>query len=147
MTDSLLVPAPAAPRVRRRLFGLVLGPWRVALLLFTVTVASQPVTIGLYLSGRYPMIDWHGRLGSAAAAVALLVVALSVAYAVAGGRVWVVPVGVVLFLATGIQIGQGYARNLGLHVPLGVAVVTGAILLTAWSWTRVAGRFREGGTR
>ena len=131
--------------VRRRLFRPVLGSWRVVLLLLVAMVVSQPVTMGLYLSGRFPMIDLHRTLGSAVAAVALLGAALAVAYAVAGGRVWVVPVQVVLFLATGMQIGAGYVRNLALHLPLGVAVCSGAILLAAWSWTRSASRCRVRG--
>ena len=99
--------------------------------------------MGLYLSGRYPMVGLHGALGSTLAAIALLVAALSVLYALAGGRLWVVPVCVALFLACGFQIGMGYARNLALHVPLGVAIVAGSLLLTVWSWTRAAARVRR----
>jgi hypothetical protein len=128
---------------RRRLFPVVLGAWRAALVLLLVAVASQPVTMGLYLSGRYPMMGWHGLVGSIVAALALVVVGLTLLYAVAGGRLWPVPVTVGMFLACGFQIGMGYARNLGIHVPLGVAVVSAALLLTVWSWTRGAGRFRE----
>jgi hypothetical protein len=142
MTSTTLAAAPPVPRARRRLFAPLLGLWRVTLLLLTAAVASQPVTMGLYLSGRYPMIGLHGTLGSALAAIALLVAALSVLYAVAGGRVWVVPVSVALFLAIGFQIGAGYERNLALHLPLGVGVVAGTLLLTAWSWTRAASRVR-----
>jgi hypothetical protein len=142
MTSTLLASAPPVPQVRRRLFVPLLGLWRVALLLLTAAVASQPVTMGLYLSGRYPMIGLHSAIGSALAAVALLVAALSLLYALAGGRVWVVPVSVVLFLATGFQIGMGYARNLALHLPLGVGILAGALLLTVWSWTRAASRVR-----
>ncbi len=142
MTSTLLASAPPVPQVRRRLFVPLLGLWRVALLLLTAAVASQPVTMGLYLSGRYPMIGLHSAMGSALAAVALLVAALSLLYALAGGRVWVVPVSVVLFLATGFQIGMGYARNLALHLPLGVGILAGALLLTVWSWTRAASRVR-----
>ena len=142
MTSTTLAPAPPVPRARRRLFAPLLALWRVALLLLTVAVASQPVSMGLYLAGRYPMIGLHGTLGSGLAAIALLVAALSVLYALAGGRVWVVPVCVALFLACGFQIGMGYARNLALHVPLGVGIVAGTVLLTAWSWTRSASRIR-----
>ncbi len=130
---------------RHRLFRLVLGTWRVVLLLFAATVASQPITMGLYLSGRFPMIGLHRTLGSTVAAVALLSAALAVVYAIAGGRVWVAPVSVVLFLATGFQIGAGYQRNLAAHLPLGVAVVGTAVALAGWSWTRPAARCRVRG--
>lgn len=142
MTSTLTVPPPAGVGTRRRLFRLTLGSWRVVLLMLAAMLASQPITMGLYLSGRFPMIDLHRTLGSTVALVALAGAALAVAYAVAGGRVWVAPVGVALFLATGFQIGAGYGRNLALHVPLGVGVVCGAILLAAWSWSSSAARFR-----
>lgn len=127
------------------MFGVLLGGWRLVLLLLTAVLASQPITMGLYLSGRYPMIDLHRTLGSGVAAVALLSAALAVAYAVTGGRVWVVPVSVALFLAVGFQIGAGYERNLAVHLPLGVAVVGGAVALAGWSWTRAAARCRVRG--
>ena len=115
----------------------------MALVLLLVAVASQPVTMGLYLSGRYPMMSWHSLVGSMIAALALVAAGLALLYAVAGGRPWTVPAAIGLFLACGFQIGMGYARTLGVHVPLGVAVVSGSLLLTVWSWTRSAGRFRE----
>lgn len=143
MTTILAAADQPAVTARRRLFAVVLGAWRVALLLLLAAVASQPITMGLYLSGRYPMMAWHSLVGSTVAALALLVAGLTLLYAVAGGRLWTVPVAIGLFLACGFQIGMGYARTLGVHVPLGVAVVSATLLLTAWSWTRAAGRFRE----
>lgn len=145
MTSILAAAPPAVTGVRRRIFGLALGAWRIALLLLAATLASQPVTMGLYLSGRFPMIDLHRTLGSTVALVALLSAALAVTYAVAGGRVWVAPVSVALFLATGFQIGMGYGRNLAVHLPLGVGVVAVSLVLAGWSWTRSAARYRVRG--
>jgi len=42
----------------------------------------------------------------------------------------------------GLQIGMGFARRLGVHVPLGVAIVTASVLLTAWVWAPTARRAR-----
>jgi hypothetical protein len=66
-----------------------------------------------------------------------------VLYAVAGGRVWVAAVCVLFYLAEGIQTGLGYSRSLGVHVPLGVAIVGGAVAVAAWSWTPASGRSRR----
>ncbi len=64
-------------------------------------------------------------------------------YVVGGrGRLWVLPVTVLVFLAEGFQIGMGYSRQLHLHVPLGVAIVVTAVLLAAWVWTPSAARPR-----
>jgi len=38
---------------------------------------------------------------------------------------------------------MGYARQLGLHVPLGVVIVTASVLFTAWVWTPSARRARS----
>ena len=43
-----------------------------------------------------------------------------------------------LFVAVVMQAGFGYARQLGLHIPLGVAVVTGTVLFTIWLCRRGA---------
>jgi heme A synthase len=36
------------------------------------------------------------------------------------------------------QIATGYNRILGLHVPLGVAVIVLSTVLTVWAWRRAA---------
>jgi hypothetical protein len=54
----------------------------------------------------------------------------------------VLPAAVLLFLAVGLQIGMGFSRQLGVHVPLGVGIVTASVLLTAWVWTPSARRAR-----
>ena len=50
---------------------------------------------------------------------------------------------VVAFFAVGIQIGLGYARILAVHVPLGVAIVTTAVLLAVWTWSAGSARMRS----
>jgi hypothetical protein len=54
----------------------------------------------------------------------------------------VLPVAVLLFLADGFQIAAGYARQLELHIPLGVAIVVTSVLLAAWAWSPSAARPR-----
>lgn len=109
-----------------------------------VLVLAQPVLAGLFLTGDVDAITVHGALGSGLGAVAIVLVAATLLYVVRRGALWVLPAAVVLFLAVGLQIGMGYARVLQIHVPLGVAIVTAAVVLTVWAWTPAAARPRGG---
>jgi hypothetical protein len=135
---------PTAARTRRPRISL----WTLRLLLtgHLVAVLAQPVLAGRFLTGDVDAIEVHGQVGSLLALAAMALVAGALAYVVGGrGRPWVLPVTVVLFLAEGLQIGNGYSRQLDLHIPLGVAIVVVAALLAAWVWTPSAARPR--GTR
>jgi hypothetical protein len=106
-------------------------------------VLAQPVLAGMFLTGDVDAIAVHGLNGSLLALVAMVLIAAAVAYAVAArGRLWVPVLAVLLFLADGFQIGMGYARELQLHIPLGVAIVTTSILVAAWVWSPFAARPR-----
>jgi len=116
---------------------------RLAVTAHLVAVLAQPILAGRYLTGDVDAITAHGAVGTALAALDLLVIAAAAVDVVLGrGRVWVLPAAVLLFLAVGLQIGMGYARQLGLHVPLGVGIVTASVLFTAWVWTPSASRAR-----
>jgi hypothetical protein len=108
-----------------------------------VAVLAQPVLAGRYLTGDVDAITVHGLVGSLLSLVAMALIAGAVAYVLGGrGRLWVLPVTVLLFLAEGFQIGMGYSRALEVHVPLGVGIVVAAVLLAAWVWTPSAARPR-----
>lgn len=137
--DTLAPPA-AAPTRRPRV-----SLWTLRLLLtgHLVAVLAQPVLAGRYLTGDVDAITVHGLLGSLLSLVAMALVAGALAYVLFGrGRLWVLPITVLLFLAEGFQIGMGYSRELAVHVPLGVAIVVVAVLLAAWVWTPAAARPR-----
>ncbi|WP_345377871.1 hypothetical protein [Pseudonocardia yuanmonensis] len=149
--DTIL-PGPAQapgpvrlPGVRRpRVAPWTLWTLRVLLTVHVLAVLGQPLLAGLYLSGDVDAIAVHGAVGSALAAVGLVLIAGAAAYVLAGrGRWWVLPATVALFFAEGLQVGFGYARQLGLHVPLGVLVVTVSVLLAAWVWAPAARRGRR----
>lgn len=120
-----------------------LWPLRAVLTAHLLMVLAQPWLAGRYLTGDVDAIAVHGLVGSLLAAVGMLAVAATLLYVLGGrGRLWVAPVAVALFLADGVQIGAGYARDLGLHVPLGVAITVSSVLLAAWAWSPSAGRAR-----
>ncbi len=131
-----LTPVRRGPTLTLWLLRAVIG-------VHLLVVLAQPVLAGWYLTGDVDAITVHGVLGSGLAVLGLFTIAATLLYVLGGrGRLWVAPVGVVLFLADGIQIGAGYERNLGLHVPLGVAIIVASVLLTVWAWSPSAGRAR-----
>jgi hypothetical protein len=135
--------APPGTRTRTRRPRVSLWVLRTLLTLFLLAVLAQPVLAGMFLTGDVDAIGVHGLIGSLLALGALVVIAATVAYVLGGrGRLWVLPVSVLLFLAVGFQIGAGYARQLELHVPLGVTIVVTSVLLAGWSWTPWAARPR-----
>ena len=108
-----------------------------------LAVLAQPVLAGLYLTGDVDAIGVHGLIGSLLAMIELAVIVVALAYVLGGrGRLWVLPVAVLLFLAVGFQIAAGYTRELELHVPLGVTIVVTSVLLAGWVWTPSAARPR-----
>ena len=117
---------------------------RAVVTVHLVAVLGQPVWAGLFLTGDVDAIAVHGTVGSLLAAWGLLTAGVALAYVVGGrGPLWVVPLAVAHFLATGFQIGAGYGRDLGLHIPLGVGLVVVAVVLAAWVWSPAAARSRR----
>jgi hypothetical protein len=136
--ETLARPAPPTRRPRTSLWAL-----RLLITAHLLMVLAQPVLAGMFLTGDVDAIAMHGLNASLLLLVALVVIAVAVAYVLGGrGALWVLPIGVLLFLADGFQIGAGYTRQLELHVPLGVVIVTTSVLLTAWVWSPFAARSR-----
>jgi hypothetical protein len=109
---------------------------RAALTLHALVAVGQPLLIGGYLDGSFDMLGIHRGNGSALPGYAFLGTLAAVGYAVVGGGRWhPVPATLTMVLLEGVQAGVGFARVLAVHVPLGVLVVTGAIVLAIWSWT------------
>lgn len=102
-----------------------------------VAIIGQPIFAGGYLGGDYDML-WLHRWGadtvsflSVAQVVAALVLWLS------RGPRWVFVASVLILLGETAQYFAGVAGAPDLHIPLGVALVTGMALTTIGIW-RVA---------
>jgi hypothetical protein len=116
---------------------------RAVITVHALAVLAQPVLAGLFLTGDIDAIGVHGVVGSLLALVGMVAIAVALAYVLGGrGRLWVLPVAVLLFLADAFQLAAGYARQLELHIPLGVAIVVISVLLAAWAWSPSAARPR-----
>ena len=110
-------------------------PFQVLTSVYVLMLYVQPTLIGLFLGGDFDRLSDHALVGGLAVATALVLAASSVLAWRPGG----LPGGVVvasgmLFVGTGVQIGAGYSRNLGLHVPLGVTLAAGGLALAYQAW-------------
>lgn len=108
---------------------------RLVVTLHACAVVAQPVLAGLFLGGNFDMVAVHGINANLVLLLGLVLIPAAVLLRWPGrGPLWPMGVVVLLFLAEGMQIGAGYERQLALHVPLGVAVVTVSVLLLVWVW-------------
>ncbi|UYM07061.1 hypothetical protein [Solicola gregarius] len=95
---------------------------------------GQSILAGMYLSGSLDAMEVHGAIGSSLVAVTMLQGVASLLFLFPGGGPWwPLLAAVVLFFVEGLQIGMGYARTLGLHIPLGVAIIVVTIMMFVWS--------------
>ena len=129
---------PAAAGVRPHLSLVLL---RAALTAHLAAVLCQPVLAGFFLTGDVDAIEVHATVGHVVGVLGLVVIAMTAAYVLRGrGSRWVLAVGVVLFLADGLQIHLGYQRALEIHIPLGVLIVVASVVLAGWGWSPSATR-------
>lgn len=105
---------------------------------------SQPVLVGGYLDGNFALLAVHRLMGTLLVPVAILVAAAALLHIGLGrARLGLLGAVVALFLGSGLQIGFGYAHQLGLHIPVGIFLVTSGVVLAIWSWTPRARRTRR----
>jgi hypothetical protein len=116
---------------------------RVVAVLVTLLVLLQPLFAGLYLSGSYDMLRGHEVNALVLSLVGLGQLVAAIVFWARRGRGWPALLALVLVVAEQVQTGFGYARLLGVHIPLGVAIVVGQVLLTAWLLGRRARRPRR----
>lgn len=118
--------------------------WVILLVVATLhgaAAVAQPFLAGAYLNGDLAAMQVHGPLGSGLVAFTMMVLGpASLLFIFPGkGSFWPLVIAVLLFLGEGLQIGMGYSRQFGVHIPLGVAVTGVSVGLV---WYLVAWRVR-----
>jgi hypothetical protein len=131
-TPAAVDPEPAkAPRASLRVL-------QVFAVLATLLVLLQPLLAGMYLSGSYDMLSVHEANAFAVTLVGLALLVAAIVFWARRGKGWTALAALGLLVAEEAQTGFGYERLLGPHIPLGVLIVVGQVLLTMWLFGRRA---------
>jgi hypothetical protein len=130
-------PAPSGVRRQALVRGMRLVLWPLA-----VSVLAQAIFAGLFLDGNDAWRDWHAAKGMVVLPLLALVQAVLAVLVWRPGRGpgWPATASVGLLLALLLQIAMGQAGQLGVHVPLGVAIfgLVGTLLARTRNLTRPA---------
>ena len=128
--------APPSPQQdRRRTRPGWRWPLRVVATLLTLLLWTQPLLIGLFLGGEFEMLAVHAAVGGGLVAITLLQFFTVIpAWRPGGLPGWVVAAGAAMVVGAGVQIAAGYQRDLGVHVPLGVALAAAGLSIAVRSW-------------
>ncbi|MFB7613591.1 hypothetical protein [Kitasatospora sp. NPDC056181] len=128
-------PGPNGPVPQESIPRPALLALRTTTTSLAVLTLAQATFAGSFLSGRYEMLMVHRTNALVIAAVSLGQTALGVLIRGSGygpNRLIWVPA-----LVAAAVIGQtwlGFARVLGVHVTLGVLIVSGVLGVARWSW-------------
>jgi hypothetical protein len=108
---------------------------RWVITLHAVTAFAQSVLAGAFLDGHFAVLRLH-RLNAYWGVVGLsyLQVVLALLYRRRGGPRWVALVSIGIAVAESVEVMLGLGRVIGLHVPLGVAIITATFWLAVWAW-------------
>lgn len=110
-------------------------PFRLVVTVATVLLVDQPIYAGQFLSGTFSALHTHRENATAAGIVVLVAAIAAVPIRWPGrGPLWPMLASLGLFALIGGQIALGFLRLLTIHIPLGVAIIVLAVLLTVWAW-------------
>lgn len=111
---------------------------RVVAVAHAAAACLQPVFAGSYLSGHSSAMRMHSPIGHGLALIALAQLLVATIYWRSGGRRWPVLLTLAVVLAEGLQIAMGFARQLAVHIPLGVGIVMTTLVFAAWTFRPAA---------
>jgi hypothetical protein len=110
-------------------------PFRITASVAALLLFNQAVFAGQMLAGTFPALQTH-RANATCAGLAVLLAGAAAALIRWPGRgpLWPLLACLGLFGLIAAQIALGFARVLTLHIPLGVLIILGGLLLAYWSW-------------
>ena len=98
-----------------------------------VAICLQPVFAGIYLNGSGAAMRMHEPIGLALAFTGLLQLLIATIWWRSGGRLLAPAATLLITLGEGFQVAMGYTRQLAIHIPLGIALVAGAVAFAVWT--------------
>lgn len=143
MTQTLPIPAaaqsqsypPRLPTGTRRQRPGWRWPLRIIAPLLALLVWTQPLLMGLFLGGDFDKLAVHAAVGGGLTGLAGIQFLVAVpAWRPGGLPGWVAAVGAAMWVGAIVQIVAGYQRNLGLHLPLGVAIALAGTSVAVRAW-------------
>jgi hypothetical protein len=138
VTGAPTVPPPADRGPRASLHVL-----RVVAVLHSLAFLAQPVFAGGYLMGDVDSLGLHRINAGIVTALDVAQLICAMVYFWGGrGRAWPIWASLAVALAVEVQVGMGFERLLMVHLPLGVALTVGQIVLTLWLFRAAAAQPR-----
>jgi len=116
---------------------------RVVAVLHSLAFLAQPVFAGGYLMGDVDSLGIHRINAGIVTALDVAQLICAMVYFWGGrGRAWPIWTSLAVALAVEVQVGVGFERLLVVHLPLGVALTVGQIVLTMWLFRAAAAQPR-----
>jgi hypothetical protein len=104
---------------------------RVVAVLHSLAFLAQPVFAGGYLMGDMDSLGIHRINAGVVTGLDVVQLICAMVYFWGGrGRAWPVWASLAVALVVEVQVGMGFERMLLVHLPLGVALTIGQILIT-----------------
>ncbi|MET9022169.1 hypothetical protein ABZV93_19520 [Actinopolymorpha sp. NPDC004070] len=114
--------------------------FRTLVALQAVSIFVQAITAGMVVAGRSGAKDLHGGTATLAFAFSLLtVVAAILVWKPGGGSARVIVPSAIMLVLIVVQAVLGGEHQKLLHVPLGVALFGGVIVMVMRAWSRPGG--------
>jgi len=111
--------------------------FRVTSTVSAILLFDQAVFAGQFLAGTYDALHTHRENATYAGLSVLVSTIAAVLVRWPGRGPWWPILGCLgIFGLVALQIMLGFARNITLHVPLGVATIALAAALAVWAWRR-----------
>jgi hypothetical protein len=121
---------------------------RVVAVLHSLGFLAQPVFAGGYLMGDVDSLTLHDINAFVITGLDVVQLICAIVYFWGGrGRAWPIWASLAVALAVEVQVGMGFERVLVVHLPLGVSLTVGQILITLWLFGANAAAARPRRTR
>ena len=98
---------------------------RILVLLHLLAIFTQAVLAGQFLSGADGAVLFHESAGWTVASIGLAQVICTVVMKPPRASLTLILSSALIFLAEALQVGTGYLRFLGVHIPLAVLIAGG----------------------